>query len=134
MTGYSPALLVEARALAETLMTSTVRVTRVTGSARDEDTGITVPTVATLYTGKARVKFPSADSRRIDAGDQRFALQSPTLSIPISTVTEIRVDDDVEVTADADAGLVGLHLRIVGVHAQSQATARRFPVEVYSHA
>lgn len=123
-----------ARDLAESLMQSTVQIRRKTGTTRDEDTGQLVPTWVVVYEGPGRVRFGNSQPRDLDASGQRVVEQSPVVSLPISTSAGVHVDDEGEVLSNpADPGIVGLRFRIAGLHAQTHASARRFPVEVFTY-
>lgn len=92
--------------------------------------------LATTYAGKCRLRFLGNTTEDRDASGQDFAGQTMILSLPVSTSTLVRTDDEVTFTAvDAitgDPALVGLRVRVKGIPHQSQATASRFPVEVFS--
>jgi len=131
-----------ARALAQRLMQSRVSIRRRTGELRNQETGQTEPTWATVYEGPARLRFTSAQPRDIDASGQRLTEQSPTVSLPIAddpritlgASADVHVDDVGEVISnDPDPGVVGLGFRIAGRHDQTHSSARRLPVEVFSH-
>lgn len=120
--------------------TSTIIVRRPGAPTRNENTGALVPTLTTIYTGPAELKFPDAQPHDVDAGGQRLAEQQPLVKLPItgpkaSTAAAIRKDDVGEVLANPDdPTIIGTTFRVTGIHAQSNATARRLPVEVLSHA
>lgn len=142
MSELTDQVLAEGRALAQALMDSTVRITRVTSKTPNRLTGKIDVTRAVIYDGPARVRAPGSEPRDVDAAGQRFAEQTPTVSLPIaadSRVTEgssaaVRVDDEGEITAnDAAPGAVGTRFRIAGQHEQTHSTARRMPVEVFTH-
>lgn len=123
--------LARGRAIAEARMTDTVRVTRATEPVFDEETGTYTPTIVTVYSGPGRLKLNSTVVGAVDAQGQNLASQSPRLDLPVSTSGDVRVNDTVEVTASVnDPASVGLRLNIEGVFYQTDATARRFPVEV----
>lgn len=121
------------RAHAESLMVSTCTITRGGTDVWNEETGAYDSTAETVYTGPCRVRFPSTVVRETDAQNQFAVEQEPVLSLPVVGSELVTVDDVVTITANPfDTAMVGLTLRIAGVHTQTQATARRFPVEVTS--
>jgi len=127
------AALPELRAAAESMMHSTVIIRRPSGSTWNEETGTSVPAWVDVYEGPARIRFKDTQPRVADAAGEQVVDQAPVLSLPIATSADVRVDDIATVTANpTDPGLIGLQFRIAGVHAQTHATARRFPVEVVS--
>ena len=121
------------RAEAESRMTDTWRITRPGEPVWDEETGkYTTPDV-TVYNGPGRLKFASAVVSDVEAGGQLIAAQRPRLDLPVSTSGGVRVGDTAVLTASRnDAASVGLRVTIEGVFFQTDATARRFPVEVQS--
>lgn len=127
--------LARGRALADALMVTTVRIRRQTGKAKNPVTGQIEPTWAVIYEGPARVRFGNTQPRDIDAAGQLLVEQSPTVSLPIGADSAlVRTNDEGTVLGNPpDPGLVGLDFRIAGIHAQTHATARRFPVEVTTH-
>lgn len=135
-------VLAAGRALAESLMDSTVLIRRKTGETRNKETGKVTSSWATVYAGPARVRFGNAQPRDLDAGGQRSVEQAPTVGLPIGEhpdITEgssaaVQVDDEGSITANPDdAGIVGTRFRIAGVHEQTHSTSRRLPVEVFTH-
>ena len=122
------------RRLAESLMVTTVKVQRAGEPVRNPEAGSVEPSMTAVYEGKARVRFPSSQPRETDHAGQRTVEQHPTVWLPI-TVTDVRLDDIGTVTANPpDPGIVGMTFRIVGLHAQTHSTSRRFPVEILSFA
>lgn len=143
MSGVSAAMLARARQTAQDLMDSTVLIRRETGKVRNPANGELEKTWQDIYKGPARVRLTDADPRDVDAVGQRFAVQRPTLSLPVDldprielgTSAAVRVDDVVTVIAnDHDPGQVGAVVRIAGWSGQTHSTARRMRVEVLSYA
>lgn len=121
------------RAQAEARMTDTVLITRNSTPALDDETGEYTPTVTTIYSGPARLKSASTVVSAVDAQGQQLAGQSLRLDLPVSTSSGVQANDSVTVTASVnDPASVGLLLNVEGVFFQTDATARRFPVEVQS--
>lgn len=121
------------RAQAESMMLSRVVIRRDLGSVWDETSGTNVSEWQDIYEGPARLRFPNTQPQEGDAGGERIVDQAPTLSLPIATSGGVRVDDIATVTENAfDPSMVGLQLRVTGLHTQTHSTARRLPVEVVS--
>lgn len=142
MSGNVSDILSAGRERAQSLMDSTVRIRRKTGTARNPATGKVDATWATIYEGPARVRFSAGQPRSVDSAGQRLAEQSPTVSLPIvsdprivsGSSSAVRVDDEGVVLANPeDPGTVGTEFRISGLHEQTHSTARRLPVEVHAH-
>lgn len=115
-------------------MQTTVVIRREGPPVRDPATGTMIPSLTTIYTGPARVRFPAGQPRDVDQSGQRVTEQSPSVWIPIHAAG-IRIGDVGEVTANPHAPEdVGLKFRVAGVHAQTHSTSRRLPVEVLSYA
>lgn len=125
MTATSAALA--GQALAESLMTDVCTITRTIGRTFDETTNTYTPTTTPVYSGKCRVKPANTVSRDVQAGEQQVSLWPFAVSIPVSVTTEL--DDDVTVTASADASLVGRTLRVRSVARGTYLTARRLDCE-----
>lgn len=131
-----------ARLEAESVMLSTVRISRRVGETRDPATGSITAELETVYEGPAKLRFSQSLPHSVDVVGQRLEEQRPTVSLPISgrNVTEgasadVRVDDEGEViTNDTDPALEGVTFRVAGMHAQTVAASRRLSVEVHSHA
>ena len=121
------------RVQAEALMTAAVVIKRKVDESEDPVTKELIPVYDTIYTGKAKLKLPS--STMPGTGEIPGAIIIETraiLSIPVeATGSGAVLPNDVCVfTANPlDTSLVGRTLRIAGAHAQTYATARRFPAE-----
>jgi hypothetical protein len=112
-------------------MTDTVLITRESEPVFNEETGTYTRTTTTVYNGPARLKLTSSVVGSVDAQGQNLAAQTPRLDLPVATSGGVQVNDSVEITASVnDPASVGLRLNIEGVFFQTDATARRFPVEV----
>jgi hypothetical protein len=121
------------RRQAEALMVSECVVTRVTGKAFNDETGLYEPTVETVYSGKCDFRFTGTAFREVDGQSQLLTEQHPVLKLPVDGSAGVRVDDEGVLTAHPlDAGLVGMKFRIAGENTRTYATARRLPVEVVS--
>jgi hypothetical protein len=116
------------RIAAEALMVDTCTIKRLTGSSTDQDTGVVTPTYSTTYTGKCRLKLPTAVARPITVGEAQEFTQHPILSLP-ATTTGIEVDDIVTITASLlMPSLVGRVFHVRAKPGQSHMTAARFEI------
>lgn len=121
------------RAQAEARMTDAVLITRPSDAepVLDEDTGLYAPATTTIYSGPGRLKSTSTVVGAVDAQGQNLAAQSLRLDLPVATSGGVQANDTVTITASVnDPSAVGLVLNVEGVFFQTDATARRFPVEV----
>lgn len=126
------------RTMAEARMHSTCRVQRASGSpVKGPDGELHTPTV-TIYEGKCRLRSNSAVTADIDAAGQLLTGQAAVLSFPVVTSGDIKVGDLATFIAspdpddDLDPALLGKTLRIAGLHFDTDATARRLPVQLVS--
>lgn len=121
-------LLARGRAAAEALMVDSCVIRRQTGSTVDPNTGAEVPTYEQVYAGKCRVQFRGLATESPTSGQQRVDLLTTELQLPI-TVTDIAVNDVVEMVTSIDPDLPGRRLRINNRMHKTHATARRLSVE-----
>lgn len=134
--------LPELQAQAESRMVDTVRITT---SAPGEETSpgeFDPPEVTVHYEGKARLRLGNPAPGATDAGETAWAVDRAVLSVPVSdaatvegSVLAIADGMDVEMIAVGPRSMstVGQHLTILGGHAQTDSTARRFPCQVVTH-
>lgn len=123
------------RRQAEALMESTCTIRKVTGQSTNSSTGAVTDTTETVYTGKCRIRYRNQTVNPADSASQILTVQQLELSIPVTASGSGNVLVDHVATIDTnplDTSMVGKTFRIAGVHAQTHATARRFPVEVVS--
>lgn len=123
-------VLARGRTAALAGMVDTCRITRVTSTATDPDTGVVTPTLATIYEGVCRIQqHVPGGARPADAGEAYQLLLRLELQLPISAVG-IAVSDTAEMlTCVNDPDLVGRELRVRELGHKSEATARRLGVE-----
>lgn len=128
----SESQLARARYRTESGMVARCVVRRATGGwVRNPETKQDEPATAEVYSGPCKVSFASAVERAIDVAGQRLTEQNPTLELPIATSAAVRTDDVAEITENPhDAALIGVRLRVAGLHAETTATSRKFPTEV----
>lgn len=133
MIGDLAAALQRGRNLAESRMTDTFTVSRATGNTTT-DPGTLIETLeyATVLTD-VRGRFQSSNVQPRDAETPGVTAAETLLSwhTPVTTVG-VLTGDIVECTAAVDPELVGVRARIAGPFIKSQATSRRFPVELFS--
>lgn len=128
-------VIMQGRSFTEALMTSTCVITRAGESVLDEETGEYETSPVTIYEGACKIKFADTQARDFDAQSQILTEQTAILSLPIeaSGSVDVTTDDVAELTVNPlDPALVGKRFRVSGLHSQTAATARRFPVEVTS--
>lgn len=119
------------RAAAARGMTSTCLAVTPGEPVWDDASGTyTAGTPTTVYSGKCRVRWQPAP-QEADAGETMWAAdRSATLSIPIAA-TPLPDGALVTITGNPhDPEMVGLELTVLGVHFQTDSTARRYPVQI----
>lgn len=127
------AALPELRSAAESMMTSACVITGPGEKTWNNTTGTYDNPAVTIYTGPCRIAFRSTVRREAEAVGQLLTEQEPTLYLPVDGSEGVSTDHVVTITANPlDAALVGMRLRVAGIHAQTYATARRLALEVVS--
>lgn len=122
------------RRAAEARMTDTVRLYRQAADIFDRESGETVPgPQATLYTGRARVKAAPAVPEDTEAGEREVTRRRYGVDLPWATALpgggRILPGDRIEVTATADARMLGLALWVLDAEYGDQTTAWRISTE-----
>ncbi len=119
------------QALAESIMTDTVTISRASGYSAPDPAGVVTPVMTPVYEGKCRLKSTAraAGSTGVTAGEARDSLTQYVLSVPIS-VTTVRPGDIARVADSLDPQAPTGAYRVVGVERGSQVTARRFTCEL----
>lgn len=122
------------RTIAEARMESVCVIRRQTGTTTDHGTGVDTPVWSVVYAAlPCSFKFANGQPNEVDAAGQQVSTQHPVLSLPVTGSELVRVDDVAEITANSlDGALVGLRVRVDGMHSMTHATARRLPVVVVS--
>ena len=127
------AVLPELRAQAEARMTDTVRIARGGTPVFDETTGTYTPGTTTVYEGPCRLKLSSSVVSDLDAQGQLLVQQGPRLDLPIASSGAVRPGDTATITGSVnDPSSIGTVLTVSGRFVQTDATARRLPVELHS--
>jgi hypothetical protein len=120
--------------MAESMMEDTCRITSAGETSWDEEAldNVAGPRV-TVYEGKCRLLSPYRAPTTASTPGQSQAVQLSRLSLPVETSLGVMEGMEVEYLSSAsDPDLVGKKFRIAGGAAQSDATARRLPVEAVS--
>jgi hypothetical protein len=112
--------LPELRAAAESLMTSTVTITRPGESTWDE---------AMVYTGRCKVQTFQAFEAEPDAGGAQRVIQRYYLHVPVSAGVFLP-GDRAEITASANPLLVGNVYVVAAPHEKDWQTAQRLLVDL----
>jgi len=121
------------RISAESRMTSKCTISRTSTPIFNESTGEYDETSTLIYSGICKIKIGGNQASQIEAAGQILIAQDSTLSLPVLLSGAVREDDVATITEnDLDAALVGLLFRVKAGHSQTNATARRLPVEMVS--
>ena len=115
---------------AEKLMKTTCTIARNGGTTVDPDTLNDVTLWTPIYEGRCRIRRPGVSARDTATLGQVITVQDLILSLPVDAGSNVRTDDLVTVTANPlDPALIGVTFTIKGMHDETTATARRFPLE-----
>jgi hypothetical protein len=126
-------ILSAGRRQAEALMRDTCKITAAGPNVWNEATLTYTPSKVTLYEGKCRMLAPYRAPTTASTPGQVEAVQLARLSLPVATSVGVREGHDVEyLTSASDPDMVGRVFKVVGGAHQSDATARRVPVEEVS--
>lgn len=122
--------LEDGRRMAESRMTDACTVTRPGAKTWDEAAGGWVHSTVQVYSGRCRVKHPTAVARDVDAGSQLLVVSQLELHLPVTAVG-VRADDTVAVTGSVTrAEQVGRVFTVLAPFDGSQTTALRFRIEI----
>ena len=127
-------VLAMGRRKAESLMRDSCRITAAGETSWDEEAldHVTGPRT-TVYEGKCRLLSPYRAPTTASTPGQVQSVQLSRLSLPVATSLGILEGMEVEfLSSESDPDLVGKKFRIAGGAQQSDATARRLPVEAVS--
>ena len=127
-------VLAMGRRQAEALMRDTCRITSDGETSWDEEklANVTGPRV-TVYEGKCRLLSPYRAPTTASTPGQVQAVQLSRLSLPVADSLGVMEGMEVEyLTSESDPDLPGKTFRIGGGAVQSDATARRLPLESVS--
>lgn len=121
--------LPELRREAEARMVDTGRLTE-PGDGEpvfNEDTGqYDYPDAVTVYEGRCRSRMPRAEERTVDVAERQATLQEIVISLPIEGTEGARIGQTFTyLTSERDQALVGRVFTVVGLHLQTDSTARR---------
>jgi len=122
------------RRQAESLMRDTCRITADGTDVWDEATLSTIPGPrVVVYEGKCRLLSPYRAPTTASTPGQVQAVQLSRLSLPVYESLGVMEGMEAEyLSSESDPDLVGKRFRIAGGATQSDATARRLPVESVS--
>lgn len=130
------AALAAGRRAAERIMLSACRVTRlfeVTLDTSSLNLSDDDPSNDLVYEGPCRLREVSPRILNRYAEGQVLADQQLVLSLPVGTSGDVRTGDLVTITdGGPDPSLTGRQYRIGGLHSQTEATAHRYPVEIWT--
>lgn len=121
------------RRMAEAKMKDTCRITRPGPQVWDELTMTYTPSSINVYEGKCGLLNPYRAPTTATTPGQAQTVQMARLSLPVANSTGIAEGDIVEyLTSESDPDLPGTEFKVIGGAHQSDATARRVPVEEVS--
>ena len=121
------------RRMAEAKMKDTCHITRPGPNVWDELTMLYTPSSINVYEGKCGLLNPYRAPTTASTPGQAQTVQMARLSLPVASSTGIKEGDVVEyLTSASDPDLPGKKFKVIGGAHQSDATARRVPVEEVS--
>lgn len=127
-------MLAAGRRRARSLMRDTCRITRAGEKAWDEDSmTYTAGAPVLVYEGPCRLLNPYRAPMTASTPGQAQTVQLARLSLPVEDSPGVKEGDVVEyLTSESDPDLPGTEFKVIGGAHQSDATARRVPVEEVS--
>lgn len=121
--------LADFRALAESLMTSTVRVSYKTGrTAQDEGTGAEAPVYATRFESAAKFQSTALETPDEDVAGRREVVDRIRVDLPWDC-PKVHQDDVVECLTSPQSRLVGRKFLVGGSFDKDFQTATRLSVK-----
>jgi hypothetical protein len=123
-------VLARGQQAAEAGMVDACTIRRATGGGTtDPVTGYPTQAYSTVYTGKCRVQQRAAVARPREAGEDQLMIVRFELHLPVAGTSDLRVNDEVTLTASAhDPDLLGRMFLVIELAHKSEATARRVGV------
>lgn len=120
------------RRAAESLMIDTCVINKMTKSKTIDDTTGEYPMVPTvIYSGRCKFTVQAVQVRDVDTQGQALDIAGGILAIPVTAAGSAAVAEDHVATITLAANdTVTITAIVQSGHAQSFATARRFPVEI----
>lgn len=117
------------RQAAEQMMVDTGRLT-VAGAGEpvfNEETGqYDYPDAVTVYEGRCRSRMARPEDRTVDIAERQATLQHLIISLPVVGSEGARIGQTFTyLTCERDQALVGRVFTVVGLHLQTDSTARR---------
>lgn len=123
-------VLPELRAAAESTMVDTAEVYGLPVSTWVEESASYEDVPELVHTGPCEIKVADVLVNPVDAQGQQLIVQRSTVKFPVSADTLFPEDFTIKIIESRfDPANVGRLFRITGPHAQTYATARRYPVE-----
>jgi hypothetical protein len=113
------------RSFAESGMTDTCTIRRISDQYTDQETGRITPVYTTVYVGMCEVQQHEAQARAEDAGEDYVLMRMILLKVPVSAVGIESGDEATIDTSSHDADLPGRVFKIRDLHNKTHATARR---------
>ena len=105
-------VVLQGRAVAESLMLSTATAHRSGPETTNPNTGETTPGLTEVYSGRCKVQGATAQAASPEAGGAAYVIESLQLHFPVSS--QLLIDDVVTIdTSPMDPDLVGLKFRLV---------------------
>lgn len=120
--------LAAGRRAQERLFVDTCTITRVTGRALN-GSNVYVDTLATIYTGRCRLKKSTTQPTGAVVGEQSVTVRLYDLDLPWDAPTAVHVNDVATVTASDDAWVIGVPLTVLDAGLSGSTTKRRLTVE-----
>lgn len=118
------------RRAAEAKMTDTAEVYGLPTRTWDETKLKYTDVTPLVHTGKCEIKLTDVQVLEIEQQSQELGVQRAIVKFPVAADTVFAENFTVKITASpTDPANVGRTFRITSPHAQSYATARRYPVE-----
>lgn len=120
----------EGRALAESLMTATVRVEHATGrTAQSESNGKQSPVYATRFESVAKFQTNSLATSDLESGGRREVVESLQIHLPV-TAPQVHADDVIVcLTNPTDPRMVGRRFIVGAPMNKTYSTATRLNVK-----
>lgn len=111
-------------------MTDTAEVYGLPARTWDESTLTYIDVAPLVHTGRCEIKLTDVQVLEVEQQAQELGVQRAIVKFPVADDTVFAEGFTVKITASpTDPANVGRTFRITSPHAQSYATARRYPVE-----
>lgn len=122
-------VVLQGRAVAESLMSDACTVRRPGPDVTDPDTGVVAPGLVVVYAGPCKVQSNQQVASEPSAGGHNFVVENLKVHFPVSS--QLRIDDVVTIDSSVmDPDLNGLDFRLVDMPRGTYRTADRWNVEL----